>query len=290
MFVLAHHQLEGGRQVLLAYDAETGELESETGPTEHDGVIAAPGRAVLHTFFRFDAATYDEAGRLGEVEEVYRSETFHKHVFRMASDGAHIVASPATFDAATLEVTEGYEGTVPTVWGDRLVTVMDADASHGRRLRLYDAARSWVGERALAGDGSVTGLFPFGSSLWAFGCGQAAVERIELDEFTAPPPLAAPLPAADLASEARSYATGEEGVLYLLTGSEPHVRRWLPGEGRFLASIPLRETPRRVARAQGGGVYVLYEPGASAGSNATATPSCRSCGFRATRGTGWSTR
>jgi hypothetical protein len=258
VFVLVHDPARG-QQFLRTYDAETGAFEAETGPTVHSGVIAAPGRAVLHTFTQFDAATYDGDGQLGEVAAVYPSDTFRGHGFRLASDGTRIVTDPATFDAATLGDAEGYDGTVPTVWGERMVTV--APSSFGRGLRLYDADRTWVGQRNLGINGTISGLFPSGDSLWVLRCGPPTFGRVELAEFTAPPALPAPLPAAGLDSSAHSYATSEEGVLYFLVWGEPHVRRWVPEENRFLDSIPLSEEALHVTRAPGGGVFVTHESG-----------------------------
>jgi hypothetical protein len=245
-----------GPTMLRSYDAATGALESETGPVVGGPVIAAPGRVILTGFSRFDAVPYDAAGQLGELFEVYPGEVFEGHGFRLADDGDHVVTDPAILDAATLEGVEGYEGSLPTAWGDHLVTVKDAE------LRLYDAARSFVGTRTLGGVGRVTGIFPKGDELWIFRCGPVMVERVDRAEFVPPRPLPAPLRAAGFGPRQRSFAMGEEGVLYFLVWSEePHVRRWLPAEDRFLDSIPLREPARHVTRAPGGGVFVTYESG-----------------------------
>jgi hypothetical protein len=258
VFVLVYDPFLSG-QSLRSYDAATGALESETGPTAHSGVIAVPGRVALSTFFRFDAVTYDPDGQLGELREVYPEGAVQKHVFRRAGEGQPIVTDGALFDPETLGVAEGYEGSAPAVWGDRLVTVWNDFGPSS--LRLFDASRRFTGQRNLTSVGSVTGLFPVGDALWVFRCGPVGFQRVELADFAPSPPLLSPLPAAGFMQYPTSYATSEEGVLYFLGGDEPHVRRWLPAENRFLDSIPLREPARHVTRASGGGVLVTYASG-----------------------------
>ena len=102
-------------------------------------MVAAPGRALLLSFSRFDAVAYAAAGTLERPFAVYPEGAFRGRVFRLSGDGGHLVTGLRPFEAATLEVAEGYEGDVPTVWGDRLVTLWPPRTAP---LRLFDGARS----------------------------------------------------------------------------------------------------------------------------------------------------
>jgi hypothetical protein len=248
---------------LRSYDAATGELEStlELGGYYWGGVIAAPGgRVLVMNYSQVDVVSYDTAGNLTGPVPLFANNLFEGSFRRV---GDRLVAAQGVVDLATLAVVEGFEGYSPAYVGEDLVTLHPELLS--TELRRFDAQRRLVGTRTVAGSSPIAALFGSDDALFALRCVgyDGIVERIPLETFNAPRPLPAPIASAGFEDGGLvSGATSEEGVFYFVTAEGgTHLRRWRVDEARFLASIPLREEPRHVTRAEGGGVWLTYASG-----------------------------
>jgi hypothetical protein len=259
-----------GTTDLYSYDAATGALEDTipVPPIDYGGLVAVPGsRVVLHAEQWLQTVSYAPDGELGAIAPVYSQGTFATQSLERSA-GGRLIADGAFFDAATLRLVEGHGGDLAIAVGAELVTLdvyIDFPATPAATIRRYDAARNLVGMEAYAGGSRYAAFFSDGSALWGLDCsgGEATghLARIELDDID-PPVSPAPIPEAGFENGIQfGFQTGDDGILYFLAYDEPHVRRWLPAEDRFLASLPLPERPGGLSRATGGGVYVHYANG-----------------------------
>jgi hypothetical protein len=264
--VAGGHVFVLGTGALRSYDAATGDAEDTVAVVDsaYTKVIALPGGRVVLRGSRFDTVAYDADGGLAQPVELYAPDLFPVAPdARLDATGTRLVSGRWLFDPATLALAETAEDDGPILVGDGLVTL--GAQLPGWELRRYDAARNLVGRRSAdeVFASMFFAIFAGGDdAIWLYTCkDEAQFERIDFTEF-APIALPTPLPAAGLESGAASFATSDEGILYFLAdNNESHVRRWLPDEDRFLASVPLREGPARLTRAAGGGVYVSYASG-----------------------------
>ena len=251
--------------VLRSYDAATGEFESAVHlATDYQGLLAVPGRVYAWSYERIDAVSYDAEGRLGEPVSVHPRGLVQTYGLSLDPSGERIVGTGLVFDPATLAVIEGFEGAFPVFLGDRLVTLED-DSRGQWKLGLYDAARNLMGVRNVAVEFQRTydGIFAGDEAVYGLRCGgpTPTFERVDIADFT-PTQLQGARLAAGFERGEISLATSEEGIAYFIAANgEPHLRRWRPVEGRFLSTIPLRESPQYVTRAVGGGVFLTYTSG-----------------------------
>jgi hypothetical protein len=266
-----------GTTELHSYDAATGALEDTIPlpPIQYGGIVAVPGsRVVLHAQLWLQTVAYAADGELGAIVPVYELGTFAMQRLERSA-GGRLVAEGAFFDATTLRFVEGYGGELAVAVGAELVTLDETLIDpfppffNYTTIRRYDAERKLVGMEVLstAIGPPYHSFFSDGSALWALDCNSGGdfsgrFDRIELDDI-APPVLPAPIPQAGFDDGVQFGAeTGDDGVLYFLAlNGERQVRRWLPEEDTFLASLPVAEPPLGLSRATGGGVFVHYAYG-----------------------------
>jgi hypothetical protein len=253
----ADHVFVLGTDFLASYDAGTGEPEDSVAASGHHRrlLVLPGGRLLLHGRGTPVTVPYGADGALGASEPLFPEGLFSVESFQYVSaDGLRLVGGGHVFDAQTLRFVEKLPGSAVFL-GDRVVTSYAG-------LRLYDGARRWIG---VAPDPTGGYGLPFAAdeSLWVLRCDalDPVFAPVSLDDFLPPPAPGEPVDPAGLEYEPQRIAMGDEGVAYLSTysfGDGRQLLRFDPAAGGYLASVPLREAPRAVTRAPGGGVLLTY--------------------------------
>ncbi|HEX2485058.1 MAG TPA: hypothetical protein VHQ66_07155 [Myxococcota bacterium] len=247
---------------LTAYAAATGALVSFVGVEgAYRSVLALPGRRVLlHGDGDPAVVPYDADGALGSQEALAPEGLLGVETFDgLSGDGSRLVAGGGVFDAQTLRFLERLGGSAVYLPDGRVV-VADFDG-----LRLYDEARRWIGLAPHPPTGYARPL-AFGDALATLVCDgfDAEYAALPLGAFATPPPLDPPFDPSEADYTPGEIEMGDEGVVYLTAPSLAngmHILRYDPAAAAYLASVPLRELPRAVSRAPGGGVFVTHYSG-----------------------------